>query len=80
MAKELGSFDAWVFGTGHELEDELTLEPQPLNELRMDLNNNDVGRQCGKDKTRSCEDNCMDALMFGELTTINPPNKGIGAY
>ena len=44
MAEELGSGYAWLFGVGHEIGDELRLEPQPIGELFMDLHNNAVGR------------------------------------
>jgi len=37
----------------------------------MDLDNNAEGRRLGKDCSRNCADSCKDALLFGDLTTID---------
>lgn len=42
MTEELGYWYALTFGIGHEIEG--LFEGQPLQEIRMDLHNNSVGR------------------------------------
>lgn len=42
MTEELGHWYSLLFGMGHELQD--ILQGQPLQEMRMDLHNNSVGR------------------------------------
>ena len=77
MRMESGSFDAWVFGTGHELWDNRN---EPDNQKKMDLNNNWYGRTCQINKGDSCEQKCSEALQSGQLTTITPANEGAGPY
>lgn len=47
--QETNSCTAWIAGTGHELEGALL--GQPLNEMLMDLRNNSVGRDAGRNST-----------------------------
>lgn len=42
MTEELGDWYSLLFGIGHELQD--IMQGQPLQEMRMDLHNNSVGR------------------------------------
>jgi uncharacterized protein RhaS with RHS repeats len=46
---ETNYFTAWIAGTGHEIEG--TLKGQPWNEMLMDLHNNSVGRNAGRNKS-----------------------------
>jgi RHS repeat-associated protein len=46
--QETNSCTAWLVGTGHEIDGLLSLPPQPLNEMFMDLHNNAVGREAGR--------------------------------
>jgi RHS repeat-associated protein len=45
---ETNAFTAWLAGTGHELEG--SLRGQPLDEMLMDLHNNSVGRDAGRNR------------------------------
>lgn len=47
--QETNSCTAWIAGTGHEIEG--LLGGQPLNEMLMDLHNNAVGRNAGRNST-----------------------------
>lgn len=47
--KETNSCTARIAGTGHEIEE--LLGGQPLNEMLMDLHNNAVGREAGRNST-----------------------------
>jgi hypothetical protein len=47
--QETNSCTAWVAGTGHELKG--TPREQPFNEMLMDLHNNVVGRDAGRNST-----------------------------
>ncbi len=46
MAKELGGTYAWIYGTGHELQN--LIHGGPLSESQMDLQNNAEGRAAAK--------------------------------
>ncbi len=46
--QETNSRTAWIAGTGHEIEG---LPEQPLDEMLMDLHNNAVGREAGRNST-----------------------------
>ena len=46
---ETNTFTAWVAGTGHEIQG--MLAGQPMNEMIMDLHNNAVGREAGRNGT-----------------------------
>ena len=67
MTYELGSLDAWLYGTGHEVWDnELT----PYSESKMDLRNNCTGRELGDNKSPfNCKSKCFKALKDGKLVT-----------
>lgn len=43
MTVAIGSGWAGVFATGHEFQEEISLEPQAFIEMQMDLHNNSVG-------------------------------------
>ena len=75
MTYELGSFDAWLYGTGHEVWDnELT----PYEESRMDLRNNCTGRELGSDNSPfNCKTKCLRALQDGKLVTAPVTTQGI---
>lgn len=47
--EETNFITAWVAGTGHELDG--MWRGQPMDEMIMDLHNNSVGRNAGKNKT-----------------------------
>jgi RHS repeat-associated protein len=55
MTDELGGGYAWLFGTGHEITG--TLQGQPLDEMLMDLHDNSIGRQAGRDNLPIDTDN-----------------------
>jgi RHS repeat-associated protein len=66
MTKDIGAENAMLVGNVHELND--TRRNQPTNELRMDLANNAVGRECGLVKNKkSCTQRCMDKYTSGLL-------------
>ena len=48
--QETDTFTALVAGTGHEIEGTLK-KGQPLNEMLMDLHNNSVGREAGRNNS-----------------------------
>lgn len=52
MAEEINSLIAFLVGWEHEIEGLLT--GQPLNEMRMGLHNNRVGRQAGENGKQVC--------------------------
>ena len=57
MTTSLGSFEAWLFGTGHEVFDN---KLSPYNESQMDFANNCKGRELGDNgSSLSCEEKCM---------------------
>jgi len=77
MTTSIGSFEAWLFGTGHEVFDN---KLSPYNESQMDFANNCKGRELGDNgSSLSCEEKCMQALGNGDLIT-NPPQGGGYGY
>jgi RHS repeat-associated protein len=67
--EETNSFTAWISGTGHELEG--LFEGQPFNEMLMDLHNNSVGREAGRDKT-PIDPNNLVTLPLKEPSKYDP--------
>lgn len=49
MVEEINDFTAWVAGTGHELDG--VFRGQPWGEAFMDLHNNAVGREAGRNRS-----------------------------
>ena len=76
MAYNLGTTEAWLFGTGHEVVDNRL---SPYNESQMDFSNNCKGRDLGTNGSPfTCEVKCMKALEKGDLTTQLPKKGGYG--
>jgi hypothetical protein len=73
MVKQCSWLSAYIAGTGHELTD------WTANESEMDLNNNSVGRDCGK-ATSTCDQCCREKLANQELTVLTPEVPGTGSY
>ena len=76
LAYNLGSVEAWLFGTGHEVfQNKLS----PYNESQMDLANNCTGRELGTNGSPfTCEIKCMNAVINGSLVTAPPQGGGYG--
>jgi hypothetical protein len=66
--KETNSCTAWIAGTGHEVEG--LFGGQPMNEMLMDLHNNGVGREAGRN-ARSV-DQCKLWTLPLPGSTYNP--------
>lgn len=71
MTEELGSGWSNIIGTGHEVWDNSIKEqlyqgkPLKLDELKMDLHNNAVGRKAGRDGT---------LIQQNDLKSLKPLN------
>ncbi len=68
-AEETNTFTAWAAGTGYEIKG--LFKGQPLNEMRMDLHNNSVGREAGRNGT---------SVNSNDLKTINSFNSIYDSY
>jgi RHS repeat-associated protein len=68
MSHSIGTSQAQSVGGMHEILGNLT-RGQPMDEARMDLANNEMGRQCGEmtPSREDCVSACMNALMGGLL-------------
>jgi RHS repeat-associated protein len=75
--EETNSFTAWLAGTGHEIDN--LLRGQPLNETLMDLHNNAVGREAGRNKSPVDPNNLwtlpLNDLQYNPYSNLNRCSK-----
>ena len=67
MAKKCGEPYSFAVGWGHEIGG--TLQGQPVNEARMDSNNNMEGRKCSGEQCNSsdCNNCCLNKIAKRKL-------------
>jgi hypothetical protein len=72
--QETNAFTAWLAGTGHEIEG--MLKGQPINEMLMDLHNNSVGRDAGRNSSLVDPNNLWTLPL--KNTQYNPYSRRCG--